>query len=527
MTVTASVNGTTRYAAAKTVTVKVGKSADSATEGTDYTTVADLSIEIAAGAASGSKSFTLTPANDALDETNETISVEGTSSGVTVTADQITITDDDAAPSGITLVANPDTVTENGGAKTVTVTASVNGTTRYAAAKTVTVKVGKSADSAIEGTDYTTVADLSIEIAAGAASGSKSFTLTPTNDALDESNETISVEGTSAGVTVTADQITITDDDAAPSGITLVANPDSVSENGGAKTVTVTASVNGTTRYAAAKTVTVKVGKSADSATEGTDYTTVADLSIEIAAGAASGSKSFTLTPTNDALDESNETISVEGTSAGVTVTADQITITDDDAAPSGITLVANPDSVTENGGAKTVTVTASVNGTTRYAAAKTVAVTVGKSADSATEGTDYTTVADLSIEIAAGAASGSKSFTLTPTNDAVGRVERDDQRGGRLGGGDGDCGPDHHQRRRHPGHRADAGFGDGDRGRRHRQHERLQGEAGEPADRNGDGGGVLGRHRHGDGEQGLAEFHRVHLEHGSDGDGDRKRRRH
>ena len=48
-------------------------------------------------------------------------------------------------------------MTENGGAKTVTVTASVNGTTRYAAAKTVTVKVGKSADSATEGTDYSTV----------------------------------------------------------------------------------------------------------------------------------------------------------------------------------------------------------------------------------------------------------------------------------------------------------------------------------------------------------------------------------
>ena len=527
VTVTASVNGTTRYAAAKTVTVKVGKSADSATEGTDYTTVADLSIAIAAGAASGSKSFTLTPANDALDEPNETISVEGTSAGVTVTADQITITDDDAAPSGITLVANPDTVTENGGAKTVTVTASVNGTTRYAAAKTVAVTVGKSADSATEGTDYTTVADLSIEIAAGAASGSKRFTLTPTNDALDESNETISVEGTLSGVTVTADQITITDDDAAPSGITLVANPDSVSENGGAKTVTVTASVNGTTRYAAAKTVTVKVGKSADSATEGTDYTTVADLSIEIAAGAASGSKRFTLTPTNDALDESNETISVEGTLSGVTVTADQITITDDDAAPSGITLVANPDSVTENGGAKTVTVTASVNGTTRYAAAKTVAVTVGKSADSATEGTDYTTVADLSIEIAAGAASGSKSFTLTPANDALDETNETISVEGASSGvtvtADQITITDDDTR----GNRADAGFGDGDRGRRHRQHERLQGEAGEPADRNGDGGGVLGRHRHGDGEQGLAEFHDHHLEHRSDGDGDRKRRRH
>ena len=60
------------------------------------------------------------------------------------------------------------------------------------------------------------------------------------------------------------------------------------------------------------------------------------------------------------------------------------MTVTDDE--QTGITLAASTDSVTENGGAKTVTVTASVNGSIRYADAKTVAVTVGKSADSATE---------------------------------------------------------------------------------------------------------------------------------------------
>ena len=756
VTVTASVNGSTRYAEAKTVAVTVGKSADSATEGTDYSTVGSLSIAIAAGAASGTQDFTLTPTNDAVDESNETISVEGASAGVTVTADQITITDDDtkgivlsktavtvteasgtgntasytvklatqpsavvtvavssgdtdaatvnkaslsfsttnwnvaqtvtvtgvddsinndpdrtatvshsasggdygsvsknltvtvtddegtasltvgdasvtegdsgtaslqftvtlspaaanavtvdwatsketsdtatpgtdytagsgtltfaagdtsktatvtvtgdmvdepnetltltlsnasgaaigtaaatgtitdddAAPSGITLAASPDTVTENGGAKTVTVTATVNGTTRYAAAKTVTVKVGKSADSATEGTDYTTVADLSISIAAGAASGTRDFTLTPTNDAVDESNETISVEGASAGVTVTADQITITDDDT--KGIVLSKTAVTVTEAGGtgntasytvklatqpsaavtvavasgdtdaatvnkaslsfsttnwnvAQTVTVTgvddsidndpdrtatvshsasggdyASVSknltvtvtddegaasltvgdasvtegdsGTASLqftvtlspAAANAVTVDWATSketADTATPGTDYTAVTGT-LTFAAGDTS--KTATVTVTGDVVDEPNETLTLtlsNASGAAIGTAAATGTITDDDAAPSGITLVASPDTVTENGGAKTVTVTASVNGSTRYAEAKTVAVTVGKSADSATEGTDYANVAGLSIEIAAGAASGTRDFTLTPTNDAV-----------------------------------------------------------------------------------------------------------
>ena len=87
----------------------------------------------------------------------------------------------------------------------------------------------------------------------------------------------------------------------------------SVAENGGRKTVRVTATL-GTTRFATEQTVTVTVGKAADSATEGTDYTQVADQTITIAAGAASGTVTFALTPTNDAFHEADETISIDGT---------------------------------------------------------------------------------------------------------------------------------------------------------------------------------------------------------------------
>ena len=403
VTVTARLPGAAR-SAATTVTVKVGDSGDAATEGTDYATVDDFTLTIASGATSGTAKFDIDPTQDAIDEgTGETLSISGTTdaSGLSVSATQMTITDDDATPT-VTLALSKsfdprerrlhhgdrDTV---GGLKRGHHGDGV-GCGGQPGGERGLHAVGEQDADHCGGTDgqhrhgdhhrgeqHSGCAEQAVTVSGDASGG---------HGAADPANKTL----------------TITDDDAAPSGITLAASPDTVTENGGAKTVTVTASVNGTTRYAAAKTVAVTVGKSADSATEGTDYSTVGSLSISIAAGAASGSKEFTLTPTNDDLDEANETISVEGASAGVTVTADEITITDDDAAPSGITLVASPDSVTENGGAKTVTVTASVNGTTRYVAAKTVAVTVGKSADSATEGTDYSTVGSLSISIAAGA---------------------------------------------------------------------------------------------------------------------------
>ncbi len=412
VTVTASVNGATRYADAKAVVVSVG--GGTATEATDYTAVSDFTVTIGAGAASGSETFTLTPVNDTLDEPDETIQVTGTSGSLAVTGDTVTIEDNDAAPGGVTLAASPDQVGEEDGATRVTVTASVNGLTRYGSDTVVRVSVG--GGTATEATDYTAVTAFTVTIGAGAASGSGTFTLTPVNDTLDEPDETIQVTGTSGSLTVTGDTITIEDNDAAPSGITLVASPDSVNEGSGATTVMVTASVNGATRPGSDTAVVVSVG--GGTATAGEDYAAVSDFTVTIGAGAASGSGTFTLTPANDTLDEPDETIQVTGTSGSLTVTGDTITIEDNDAAPSGITLVASPDSVNEGSGATTVTVTASVNGATRPGSDTAVVVSVG--GGTATVGEDYATVSDFTVTIGAGAASGSGTFTLTPINDTL-----------------------------------------------------------------------------------------------------------
>ncbi|MCY3656635.1 MAG: hypothetical protein OXG95_08510, partial [Chloroflexi bacterium] len=130
---------------------------------------------------------------------------------LTVTGTAIVISDDDDPPSGITLTASPDSVAEDGGATTITVTASTGATT-YADAKTLTIVVGKAGDSAVEGTDYVTVSDQTITIAAGTTSGSVQFTLTPSDDSLVEGDETISVTGSMTGDgAVTGDTIAITD----------------------------------------------------------------------------------------------------------------------------------------------------------------------------------------------------------------------------------------------------------------------------------------------------------------------------
>ena len=422
--VTATLDGTTRLEAAADLTLAVGKSSDSAVEGTDYATVADRTITIGAGVASVTDDFTLTPTNDVLHEGNETISLDGTLTGVTVTDATITLTDDDAAPSGITLTVSPATVGEGAGETEITVTATVNGSTRYVDAKTVTVSVG--GGTAISGTDYDAVTNFDITIAAGDASKDGTFDLTPTDDDLDEANETINVTGTSGSLTITPTMVTITDDDAAPGAITISVDADTgavgtqttIAENGGAKTVRVTATITGDTRFVDAKTVTLEVGADADSAEEGVDYANVGTQSITINAGAASGYVEFTLTPTQDVLHEGNETISLDGTLTGVAVTDSSLTLTDDDAAPSGITLSVSPAAVGEEDGETEITVTATVNGTTRYVDAKTVTVSVG--GGTAISGTDYDAVTNFDITIAAGDASKDGTFDLTPTDDVL-----------------------------------------------------------------------------------------------------------
>ena len=411
LTVTATLNGTTRFAEARTVRVSVSGSGTAGA--VDFWAQSAFDVEIAAGAGSGTGTFMLTPTDDALDETDETVTVSGTSSGLTVNSDTITLTDDDAAPSSITLTVDDDDVGERDGATTLTVTATVNGATRFAEDRTVRVSVSGSGTAGA--VDFAPVSAFDVEIAAGAASGAGTFVLRPTDDALDETDETVTVSGTSSGLTVNSDTISLTDDDATPT-ITLTVDDDGVGEGDGATTLTVTATVDGATRFADSRRVRVSVSGSGTATA--VDFAAVPAFDVSIAAGAASGAGTFVLRPTDDAVDETDETVTVSGISGSLTVNSDTITLTDDDAAPSSITLTVDDDGVGEGDGATTITATATVDGATRFVDSRTVRVSV--SGSGTVGAVDFAPVTAFDVSIAAGAASGAGTFVLTPTDDAL-----------------------------------------------------------------------------------------------------------
>ena len=536
VTVTATLAGSVTFTADTTVRVTIGKDADTAVSDTDYTGVSAFDLTITAGQSSGQQTFTLTPTNDALDEDDETLTVHATADGLTIADAEITITDadalpeltiadasvaegekamftvtltpasgrdvsvqwttgddgtdgavqatadtdytaqttattltiaagdtsgtievqttqdtlaegsetfavnlaapsnatlgtadsgigtitdDDTAPTTATLAASPASVDEDAGATTVTVTATLAGSVTLTADTTVRVMVGQDGDSAVSDTDYTGVSAFDLTITAGQSSGQQTFTLTPTNDTLDEDDEKLTVHATADGLTIADAEITITDADALPE--LTIANA-SVAEGEKAMfTVTLTP--------ASGRDVTVQWTTGDDGtdgavqATADTDYTAQSAAStLTIAAGDTSGT--IEVQTTQDTLAEGDETFAVNLASpTNATLgTADSGigAITDDDTTPSTAALSVSPSSVGEDDGATTVTVTATLAGSVTLTADTTVRVTVGKDADSAVSDTDYTGVSAFDLTITAGQSSGEQTFTLTPTDDAL-----------------------------------------------------------------------------------------------------------
>ena len=222
-------------------------------------------------------------------------------------------------------------IAEEGGAKTVAVTGMLNRSARPSAT-TVMIEVGAGADTAMEGSDYAAVDDLTLTIPAYSTSGSARFTLTPANDRIDESGESLTVTGSTAvaGLTVTPPgglAIDIEDDDPAPS-LVLSVNAAQIAEDGGTATVTVGTGSGST--YATAQTLRLSL---AGSATESSDYT-ISGKTLALPAGVGTGASTVTATLTglDDSLDDDDEVIEITGSRSGVVFGSRQVvTIEDDD----------------------------------------------------------------------------------------------------------------------------------------------------------------------------------------------------
>lgn len=192
---------------------------------------------------------------------------------------------------------------------------------------------------------------------------------------------------------------------AAPCNISVTATDADASEAGsGTGTFTITRTGPTTDPL----TVNYTVG---GTATNGTDYTALTGTAT-IPAGSAS--TTVTVTPTDDAAVEGNETVTITltaGACGPVAPTSATVTIADNDLAGCSVTISATDATATETG-PTTATFTVTRSGST--AAPATITYTVG---GTATSGTDYTPLTG-SVTIPAGQTSA--TITVTPIDDAA-----------------------------------------------------------------------------------------------------------
>ena len=204
-------------------------------------------------------------------------------------------------------------------------------------------------------------------------------------------------------------QTTIVDNDGDPSSVLLSVDKTSFGEADAAETVNVTASLEGGTLTNDA-TVTVTLGGSATQGSSG-DYTATTLGNITITGGESSGTASFTVTPVNDEVVEGDETILLQGASAGLDVTPATITIGDNDTATLGIT---GPAGVVAEGGSAEFTVTLSHEVDAQVA----VAWSAGSTATVAASADDYSPDSGTVIFLAGSAAGATKTVTMTIADD-------------------------------------------------------------------------------------------------------------
>ena len=341
------------------------------------------------------------------------------------------IEDDDDAPTAVTLTVSPVSVGEAAGATTITVTATLDGATTFGVDTTVRVTIGKDGDSAVSDTDYAGVSAFDLTIKATESSGEGTFTLTPTNDALDEDDETLTVHATATGHAKAADltipdaTLTITDDDEPPA--LSIADAAAVTEGSDAEfTVTLTP--------ASGRVVTVQwrteddESEGAKMADEGTDYDSeLGGQTITFNPGDTSAQ--VVITTFDDTMHEPTETFLVQldrASNATLDKTENSVdatgtgTINDDDPLPTAATVSLSPARVGEEDGDTEVTVTVTLDGASTFADDQTISVSVGQAGDSAVSDTDYTGVSAFDLTLSAAESSGEQTFTLTPTNDDI-----------------------------------------------------------------------------------------------------------
>ncbi|MEZ6123004.1 MAG: Calx-beta domain-containing protein [Planctomycetaceae bacterium] len=316
----------------------------------------------------------ITALDDLVVDGNQTVTITASAIGHVSLADTVIVTDDDVPE--LTLIIADSFVYENDGAAATTATVSRN--TDTTGPLTVTLLSSDTSEATVIGT---------VTIPAG-ESVSAPFNIDAIDDALMDGTQNITITATAGGHADGSAPLAVRDDETP--GITLSVDKVTTPEQA-AETVTVTATLD----FASSVDVSIELVVAGTATGTGVDYTDPVTLQIDISAGSLSGTVTYSVI--DDALDETDETVTFSVlSSVNAEVYSPQLvttTIIDNDPAPTvSVTTAAT---VTEGA---TATFTISLDAVSSRDVTLTLAT-----GGTAANGSDYTDPASLVVTIPAG----------------------------------------------------------------------------------------------------------------------------
>lgn len=405
--------GQSPFTTAQTIPITVTGSGTASA--VDYAPIANFNITVAANERRGTATFTVTPVDDTVDETDETLTISSPSSLVSGVPPTFTITDNDPIPRGIFFEVTPTIVNENDPPPVVTITLTVNSGSTYGEPQSIPFTVrGTLAPAAV---DFEPVSNFTIVVGAGERTATGSFTLTPINDSVDEDTEVITVSSTSSLLNITNSiNIDLDDDDLPPRGINLTSGTSVVFEDLGPEEVGVYLQVSAfpVTTYATDQVIPVTVTQTGTPSVPGFEPIETFNITLP-AETSQSDPVTITITPIQNLIDEEGRTITINSSSSLLTGNH-VINFIDDDETPT-IALTAAPPTINEADGATNITITGTLSTNIVYQGDRVIPLAIqGSGVASAV---DFTSVSSTNLTITGGASTGTVSFSLTPIDDA------------------------------------------------------------------------------------------------------------
>ena len=422
------------------LTVTYATSDGTATAGSDYTAASGTLAFT--GASAGPHTFTVQTTEDSADDYGETFSVTisspaggggpspvlGTSSVSTTIIAEVselkpppTIVPppvslpDEPTPGAITLSVSPSSIAEDDGPTAVRVTVTLRGGATQSEDVTVSLALSGTAGES----DYTASSLPAITIPAGQSSGSGTLTITPADDGIVESPESIFVTGSAAGFDDAAASISLTDasDDnrKVVKAFLSIESPSAETPEGSTAEFTVTLS------HRVAADITVAWSVIPGTADAG-DVTAAAGTVTFTANSAAGATQTIEVAVPDDNLSELAETFSVTlGTISGDLASR---VLVDPNASSASATIaesdpitvsISGPSTVDEGENTTAYTVSLSPSGVTPAA---DLTVNYATSNGTATGGSDFTAVSGTLTFTRADA--GARTFTVQTTQDSI-----------------------------------------------------------------------------------------------------------